>query len=139
MWKWSPSWEQWYRRVLPAYWIFLFCATHLPRPKLVVVSSDKRVHVIVFGALAFLFWKFAESYARPPSGRFVWVALLAVGIYAALDEYLQQFVNRTTCWEDLLANWLGVALMLATLETLRRVRGQGGMSALKGHGQASNP
>lgn len=122
MWKWTPSWEQWYRRALPAYWIYLFCATHLPRPELLVVKSDKRAHVIAFGLLAFLFWKFAESYTRPLPRRFVWTALVAVGCYAALDEYLQQFVRRTTCWEDLLANWLGVALVLAGLEAYRRYK-----------------
>lgn len=137
MWKWSPSWEQWYRRLLPAYWAFLFCATHLPRPELVVVKGDKRAHVIVFGTLAFLFWKFAESYTRPLSRRFVWVALVAVGLYAALDEYLQQFVNRTTCWEDLLANWLGIVLMLAILETHRRFRARRAAPADASGGQSS--
>lgn len=129
MWRWSPSWEQWYRRALPAYWIFLFCATHLPRPELVGVKSDKTAHVIVFGLLAFLFWKFAESFTRPLSGRFVWIALLAVGFYAALDEYLQQFVNRTTSFEDLLANWLGVILALTLLEAHRRFRARHSDSA----------
>ena len=122
MWKWTPSWEQWYRRLLPAYWIFLFCATHLPKPELVGVRSDKCTHAIVFGLLAFLFWKFAESYTHRLSAWFMWLILVAVGCYAALDEFSQQFFSRTTCWEDLLANWFGIVAVVGALEIHRRYR-----------------
>jgi len=120
MWKWSKAWEDWYRRVLPAYWIFLFLATHLPHPKLAGPGSDKRAHLLAFGMLAFLFWKFAESFHRPLTKRLVWIALPVLGVYAAADEYLQQFVKRDTNWPDLFANWAGIVIVLAALEFLRR-------------------
>jgi VanZ family protein len=112
MMEWSRSWEHWYRRVLPAYWIFLFCATHFPRPRLPgpIPEADKLVHFVAFGLLAFLFW------------RFVWIAFLTLGIYATVDEYLQQFVNRQTSWLDGLANVAGIVLVLIALEARRRLR-----------------
>ncbi len=75
MWKWSTAWEHWYRRALPAYWIFLFCATHLPKARLpgIVPRPDLLAHFLSFGALAFLFWKFAQSFDRRLSARFVWI------------------------------------------------------------------
>lgn len=122
--EWSRSWEHWYRRVLPAYWIFLFCAMHFPGPRLLrpIPETDKLVHLAAFGLLAFLFWRFAESFNRDLSGRFVWVAFFTLGVYAAADEYLQQFVNRQTSWLDGLANVAGIVLVLILLEVRRRLR-----------------
>jgi len=120
--KWSKAWEQWYRRALPAYWIFLFCATHFPRPKLLGVrGSDKLAHFIAFAILAFLLWRCAESFNRKLSGRFVWIAFVGLGTYAAVDEYLQQFVNRATSLVDWLANLAGTAAALLPLELHRRL------------------
>lgn len=120
--KWSKSWERFYRRVLPAYWVFLFCSTHLPQAQLPkeVPQADKLVHFVAFGLLGFLFWRCAESIERNLSARFVWIAFLTLGMYAALDEYLQQFVNRTTSLTDWLADLAGIALALIVLEVLRR-------------------
>lgn len=120
--KWSRAWEQWYRRALPAYWIFLFCATHFPRPKLAgFPSEDKLVHLVAFGLLAFLLWRCAESFSRKLSNRFVWIAFVGLGLYAAADEYLQQFVNRSTSSADWFANLAGIALVLVPLELRRRL------------------
>jgi len=120
--KWSRSWEHWYRRALPAYWVFLFCATHFPRPRLPgeLPAADKLVHVVGFGLLAFLFWRFAESFNRDLSARFFWLALLVLSAYAAADEYLQQFVNRQTSRLDWLADVAGILLVLVPLELRRR-------------------
>ncbi len=122
MWKWSTAWEHWYRRALPAYWIFLFCATHLPKARLpgVIPREDKLAHFLAFGALAFLFWKFAQSFDRKLSARFIWIAGIVLGGYAALDEYLQQFVNRHTSLNDWLADLVGIGVVLLVLEILRR-------------------
>jgi len=116
------AWDRWYRRMLPAYWVFLFCATHLPRPSLPVqfAENDKLVHFLAFGLLAFLFWRFARTFNRDLSPRFVWLALVSLMGYAALDEYLQQFVNRSTSFIDWLADLAGTALVLAVLEAHRR-------------------
>lgn len=119
---WSRAWGHWYRRALPAYWIFLFCATHLPKPKLPgAAASDKSVHLFAFAILAFLFWRCAESVHERLSARFVWVALVILGAYAALDEYLQRFVNRSTSVFDWLADLAGIVVVLALLEIRRRI------------------
>lgn len=124
--KWSKSWEQWYRRALPAYWVFLFCVMHFPFPEIPVAipGDDKLLHFVSFGLLAFLFWRFAESFERPRSPRFVWFALVCLVGYACVDEYLQQFVNRGTSLADWLADLTGIAATLAALEVYRR-RGVG--------------
>ena len=116
------SWDRWYRRMLPAYWVFLFCGTHLPKPRIPgeIPQSDKLVHFVVFGVLTFLFWRFVQTYASSLSSRFVWIALVTLGAYAAIDEYLQQYVNRATSFADWLANLGGIVIALAVLEGLRR-------------------
>jgi VanZ family protein len=119
---WSEPWRRWYRRALPAYWVFLFCATHFPRLELPgrVPQSDKLLHFVAYGLLAFLYWRFAEARHRPLSGRFVWSALAVLVLYAALDEWLQGFIGRSAALTDWLADVLGAVLVLAVLEWRRR-------------------
>jgi VanZ family protein len=122
--KWLRSRKLWYRQALPVYWILLFGATHYPKARLPasIPQSDKVVHFAAFGLLAFLFWKCVESFDRSLSGRFVWVAFVVLGAYAALDEYLQQFVNRYPSLTDWLADLAGVSSVLLALEVHRRRR-----------------
>jgi VanZ family protein len=119
-----PSrWQHWYRRVLPAYWMYLFCITHFPKLQLQtrMVAIDKVLHVLFFGLLAFLFWRFAETFRKPAPGWLVWLALVWIGLYAAADEWSQDFVGRGTDIVDWLADMAGVAGVLAVLEWRRRV------------------
>jgi VanZ family protein len=119
--SWSKAWEQWYRRALPAYWIFLFCATHFPKPQLPGVhGSDKLAHFLAFAILAFLFWRCAESFGRKLSRRFVWIVFVGLSAYAAVDEYLQEFVHRSMSLADWLADLAGIAAVLVVLELRRR-------------------
>lgn len=122
----SPdAWNHWYRHALPAYWIFLFSASHFPKLELGgPSSSDKFAHVVAFGLLAFLFWRFVETLRRPVGRGFVWTAAVWLIAYAALDEYLQQFVGRTTDSADFLANTSGIVCTLAILEWRRRSAAQ---------------
>lgn len=119
---WNAAWEHWYRRLLPAYWVFLFCVTHLPKLELPlrVPQPDKLAHFVAFGLLAFLLWKFAESYRRPVAAGFCWRALLILLAYAAVDEWLQQFVGRSTSLIDFLADAAGIGVVLTLLEWHRR-------------------
>ncbi len=118
----SPAWKSWYRRVLPAYWIFLFCLTHFPRLEIDVPirQPDKIAHLGAFGLLAFLFWRFAQTVWFPLSNRFVLAAAGCLIGYAALDEYLQQFVGRSTDLVDWLCDVAGIAAVLGFLEWRRR-------------------
>ncbi len=118
---WSPAWTHWYRRVLPAYWIFLFALTHLPRLQLTgPENSDTLGHAVAFGLLAFLYWRFAETLARPRPPAFVWQAAGVLVAWAALDEYLQRFVDRTPDLIDWAADVVGIGLVLGALELRRR-------------------
>jgi VanZ family protein len=112
-----------YRRILPAYWVYLFCITHLPGLRLHVgfLAADKLCHVMFFGLLAFLFWRFVETFRKPTPSWLVWLALVWIGLYAALDEWSQDFVRRGTDVIDWLADTLGVLVVLAVLEWRRRV------------------
>jgi VanZ family protein len=122
--KWPKSWKWWYRRALPVYWILLFCATHYPKlPSVVSVpQSDKVAHFVAFGLLAFLLWKYVESRGRRTTGFFVWMAFVVLTAYAALDEYLQRFVNRSVSLADWIANVAGIVAVLLVLELRRRWR-----------------
>lgn len=117
----SP-WDHWYRRALPAYWIFLFCVTHFPKLTLDVgiPKADKLAHSVAFALLAFLFWRFAETFGPVRSGLFVWSAAFWISLYAAFDEWLQPFVNRSGDFHDWLFDMGGAAIALALLEWRRR-------------------
>jgi VanZ family protein len=119
----QAAWNHWYRRALPAYWIFLFCATHFPKLKLGAgAPGDKSLHGAAFAVLTFLFWRFAETIRRPLPAPFAWLALLILGLYAALDEYLQRFVGRTADLMDWVSNMAGIVIVLGVLEYRRRTR-----------------
>jgi len=111
-----------YRVLLPVYWVTLATATHLPRVRLPgeIPSSDKLAHLVAFGLLAFLFWRFCEVVKPPLSARFVWLAAATLCVYAALDEYTQQFVGRGVELADWVADAAGSLIVLFVLEVRRR-------------------
>ena len=117
-----PGWDHWYRRALPAYWIFLFCVTHFPKLTLdlPVRRGDKIAHSVAYGLLAFLFWRFGETFGRPLSARFVWLAALWIGLYGAVNEWLQPFVGRSGDVLDWVYDVAGAGVVLAGLEWRRR-------------------
>jgi VanZ family protein len=110
--------------MLPAWWIFMFCATHLPRLRLSadLPGGDKSAHFVAFGILALLLWFFAETMRRPTSNRFVWKAVILVAAYAAFDEVTQPIVGRGADVRDWLMDMLGAGAVLAILELRRRHR-----------------
>jgi VanZ family protein len=85
-----------------------------------VPSSDKLAHTVAFALLAFLFWRFWETFRRPLTPRAVWVMAAILTVYAGLDEYTQQFVGRGTDPVDWLCNVGGMGATLAVLEWRRR-------------------
>ncbi|MBA3454936.1 MAG: VanZ family protein [Deltaproteobacteria bacterium] len=121
--KGSSHWERAALIALPVYWIALFIATHYPRVAIPgeIPHSDKLIHFSAFGLLAFLFWRFEQA-RRAIGSRFVWAGGLALIAYAALDEYLQQFVGRFTDLNDFIANAAGIVVVLTILELIRRRR-----------------
>lgn len=117
------AWRHWYQRALPAYWLFLFCGTHLPGLHVGggIPGSDKLLHAGAFAALAFFYWQFCASVYGQLSSWFVWKAGVVLGLYAAFDEYTQQFVGRRVDIRDYLCGLAGIVVVLAVLEWRRRV------------------
>jgi VanZ family protein len=116
-------WQHAAQIALPAYWLLLFVATHYPRVRIPgeIPHSDKLLHFTAFGVLAFLYWQFARV-RRGVGPRFVWSSAVVLIAYAALDEYLQQFVGRFTDVMDFVADAAGIVAVLAILEIHRRWR-----------------
>jgi len=108
---------------LPIYWVTLFALTHYPRVHIPGAFSyrDKVAHVTAFALLAALWWWFWQT-RRALGSRFVAVSAAVLIGYAALDEYLQQFVGRDTDLADWIADVAGIAVALAVLELRRRRR-----------------
>ena len=124
----SPAWRRWYLRCLPAYWVFLFLTTHFPKLQLqgAPPQSDKVIHFVAFGLLAFLFWRFFEALGSRINRVFFVVAAATLAMYSGMDEYLQQFVGRGSDWGDWYADVTGIAIVLGImilLEMRRRRRG----------------
>ncbi len=110
------------RRLLPAYWIFLFTVTHFPKLGLPgrIPQSDKIVHLVAYGLLALLLWRFVMTFTDL-SPRFVYKALALIAAYAAFDEMTQPLVGRSADIWDWFADVVGAGLVLAVLEWRRQV------------------
>jgi len=117
------GWDRAALVALPAYGVVLFIATHAPAVQIPgeIPHSDKLVHFSAFGILAFLVWRFAQAW-RSIGDRFVWGAGSVLIVYAAFDEYLQQFVGRHTDVLDFAADTAGIVSVLTVLELVRRRR-----------------
>ena len=93
------------------YWPAIFILTHIPLPGELlkdICASDKTFHYIMYLILAFLLWFTInpEKKVNWLKGS-VWVAMCTVVVYAALDEWLQGFVNRNPDVFDFLADLAG--------------------------------
>ncbi len=122
-------WGYFWRRALPAYWISLFCLTHLPRLELQgVPGEDKTAHVLAYAVLALLLWQFFAARGRPLGDWFVVKVWGAVAAYAVFDEWTQQFVGRSPELGDWLADMAGATAVLAVLEWRRRATGRRGQT-----------
>ncbi|MGE0478851.1 MAG: VanZ family protein [Phycisphaerae bacterium] len=119
----DPPHERWAVRALVAYACVLFGATHYPRLHLPapVPHTDKWLHWLAYGLLAWLAWRAAYARWRVLSPRFVWKAALVLLAYAGFDEWTQQFANRSPDMGDWLADATGIVVVLAVMELRRRI------------------
>jgi len=87
--------------------------THIPKEvmpsQLQENSHDKLHHVVVYGAITFLFILSLKSSPSMLSTLLVFFALLAIGI---VDEITQPLVNREASLTDLAANVIGIVTVL---------------------------
>lgn len=114
-------WNHWYRHVFPAYWLFHFCGMHFPAPRLTdIPGSDWTAHLVAYTLLTFLLWRFCETFQRPLSRRFPWIAGISLAAYAVFDEWSQPFFNRSADIVDWLVDVTAISLTLIALEWWRR-------------------
>lgn len=139
----AEAWAHWYRRILPAYWLFLAFMTHLPRPEIPgqILYKDKWLHVAAFGVLALLVWRFGETFVARVSAGYVRSCALLLLAYACVDEWTQPLFGRSASWWDLAADCVGIAIALGWLEVqrVRRAAGSGaaGEGVVESRGRAS--
>lgn len=113
--------------VLSALYLFVtFLGTHLPLRGVPssVVGADKLVHAGMYAGLAALILA-AASLLRPVGLRTVGVLLMAIAVYAAVDEWTQSFVPTRSAdvWDwaaDLAGASFGAAGFLAVRLLLQR-------------------
>jgi VanZ family protein len=103
---------------LLVYWLALFVGTHLPgnpnfRPTESLPHIDKVVHAAAFAGLAVLVLLGLSGWIRPSAALGLGV-LVALGIYAGLDEFTQGFVRfRQPDVRDWVADMIGVLVGMA--------------------------
>jgi VanZ family protein len=107
-------------------WLTQFVLTHLPGlgPLSPSTRFDEMVHGLGFAVLAFML---ATTW-RLNSGELSWARLgwawLVLLLYAAVDEWTQQFVGRTTSmsdwWADIIGAMIGLALYAISRRWYRR-------------------
>lgn len=105
------------------YWFILFILTHMPVMRTVSLPqfSDKVVHFVMFFLLAFIGgWRYRTKPMAGLRGLFLWTVIYIA--YAGFDEWLQQFVGRSTSLNDFWANLAGIVVATLTLLTFHRPR-----------------
>jgi hypothetical protein len=106
------------------YWPALIVATHIPRlstADLRLTSRDVTLHFFAFLILTLLYWLARYGKERPSfRRRGFYLTFLLLAVYAAADEFSQQYVHRTTDAGDLLSNLAGIGAGLALLFFLRK-------------------
>lgn len=108
-----------------AWAVLIVVLTVAPMPvsgaSLTVPGLDKLVHAALFGILAWLALQArARGGARRPP---VWFLLVAIGVFAGADEWVQQFITgRSADLMDWIADMTGVlsAVLILASAPMRR-------------------
>lgn len=120
----GPGRRSYYRlAVWVGYWIALFGITHIPVKSLGRIGfhyADKFVHLILYFLLVWLGGRYLMTLGRAPSTLTLLACAGIYGVFAALDEWSQQYVGRSMSLGDWLADAIGIAL--ATLWLIYRRR-----------------
>lgn len=120
-------------RLTILYWIALFISTHVPLPELpgAGAGSDKVAHVVAFTGLGMLTGLWLALGRKTSLVSFL-LLLCVLLVYGAVDEWLQQFVNRETDIKDWIADGTGATIgvgaivLLQTVSPLRRPQSPSG-------------
>ncbi len=98
------------------YWLLLFTVMHLPRPPgahLAEWVGDKCVHAGAYFLLATLGGWWALRRGRWLGAGWLGRWCIVYAVYAAVDEWLQQYVNRACELGDWFADVVGASTGLA--------------------------
>ena len=115
----TPSHDEHKRRRIYAllwwigFWIVLFAVTHRPFAGgvgLPIPGVDKVAHFVLYFVLTMLGGRYLRAGGRALDVRRLIVWACVYTAYGALDEWLQQFVDRTPSWGDWLADAAGVIM-----------------------------
>ena len=106
----------------PAAWAAcILIATLIPGahiPRVNVPEFDKMVHFVFYAVFAWLMFRALES---PSAGRRVITVLLAIAVFAALDEFHQRFIpGRYMDEADWMADMAGAMIGLVVAAATRR-------------------
>jgi len=114
--------------LLLLYWPAIFILSHIPLENVPgwvirIDVSDKFLHYLGYLVLVFLLW-FVISPGRKVNWRraSVWLVLLVVVWYGAIDEWLQGYVGRCPDIMDFLADLSGALTGLILLSIFRFAR-----------------
>jgi VanZ family protein len=106
---------------LALYWVSLIFLAHIPIPESVRRAnvSDKSLHFLAYLVLTFLLWFSIKPQQKVNWGEFpVWIILVGLTAYGAIDEVIQSFVGRTCDIFDISANLSGIVFGLLLLTFL---------------------
>ncbi|MBN1765229.1 MAG: VanZ family protein [Sedimentisphaerales bacterium] len=108
--------------LLIIYWPAVFALTHYPRlPSVRIRGGDKLAHFTAYLILTGLFWIAMYRSERPSLKKFkLYKIIILFGLYGALDEFTQTFVNRTCSFYDWLFDMVGCLTALFLLYAIRR-------------------
>lgn len=112
---------RWLTLAALSYFVAMFWGTHTPKPppSLTEGFSDKHLHFVAYGGLAFLIAA-RLGCSRTLTRRHYVRLWLAVAAYGALDELLQIPVGRDADVADWLMDVTGSAVGLATFAVAER-------------------
>jgi VanZ family protein len=102
-------------------WIGAFTATHIPNSSIPQVIHDLGhfvLHVIGFLGLSSWFILTLVAFNTGPTLRRILVVLLIMTIYAAIDEYTQQFFGRGTSLQEWFIDTVATIVALVIWESI---------------------
>lgn len=108
--RWSPRLVG---RLWIVYWVALFAIMHTPRqhlPHVNVSYIDKAAHVTGYALLGLLGGAYAQRTGVKRGTAWYAKWLLVYGLYAAVDELTQPYVNRSASVSDWIVDIIGVVL-----------------------------
>ncbi len=105
----------------------IFMQSAFPSPESVprFPFSDKLLHMLAYGLLAFLICRAVFTFERwqLSGARLFWIGVISASLYGLSDEWHQSFVaGRTAEAADFLADFVGSAFGSAVYSAVRRHR-----------------